>query len=360
METGSPLGALLTVSTLKTTVFLLHKRFWQICSGVEAIAGCSAGDRGRVGRRGPQPGCPALPGTQGGAAGLWLLPLPKVGRQECGWGGAFTKCSAMLFLPPPFAAVGSLRRVPPSRSACRAWPPVLAAGGQVGPSRPLLGPGRWAHGTGASFGLRASVLMPVGGLGKTGWAPPRLSTHPTLPALQGLGPRGPDLLRSQLHVVSGFRGLLAAPALALSWGRLGFRVLFRVALRVGRRRGFLRMLRWPCWWGRDTDVDAGPPCTCLPAPSQIIRLLLSNLHSPIGLRNSHCLSLFFFWQQPGGMKDLSSPTREPLTPPSSPEVEERVLTTGPPGKSLSLICHYLSASHFPPSLSLTVPQFLKS
>lgn len=143
---------------------------------------------------------------------------------------------------------------------------AACAGRQVGLSRPLPGPGRWAQGTGASSGLRASVLMPLGGLGKTGWAPPRLSTNPTLPSLQGLNPRGPARLRSQLHVVSGFRGLLAAPALALSWGRLGFHVLFRVALRVGRRRGFLRPLRWPCWWGRDTDVDAGPPCTCLPRP----------------------------------------------------------------------------------------------
>lgn len=40
---------LLTVSTLKSTVFLPYKTFWILCSRVEGSAGCPAGGRANVG-----------------------------------------------------------------------------------------------------------------------------------------------------------------------------------------------------------------------------------------------------------------------------------------------------------------------
>ena len=56
---------------------------------------------------------------------------------------------------------------------------------------------------------------------------------------------------------------------ALPWGRLGFHVIFRVVLWIGRRHSFLGRLHWPWWCSRVTDKHGwmsavGPPCRCLP------------------------------------------------------------------------------------------------
>lgn len=174
MEPGSPLGELLTVSTLKTTVFLLHKRFWQICSGVEAIAGCSAGDRARVGRRGRQP-CQGR-GAVRPACGFSRF--PRWGVRNAGGEGPSRRALHCYSSPLPLPQLDLSREFLHLEALAAA-----CAGCQVGPSRPLPGPGRWAHGTGASSVLRASILMPLGGLGKTGGhrlASPRIP--PCLPS----------------------------------------------------------------------------------------------------------------------------------------------------------------------------------